>query len=219
MRARPRRSAAALLAAIALVASAAADAQRNNAQTRVYRWVDEAGAVHYGDSVPPEYVERDRDILNSQGVAVGFEEGLVTEEERAEKERIAAIEAAAVRARMAAAQRDRVLLETYLSVDEIEALRDRRLELLESQIKVTEQYLSNLRKRLAGLQDESRRYKPHNDRPDAPELPDNLVLDLSRTVGSILLYEQTLDRTRLEQETLRAKFAADIVRFRELKGI
>jgi hypothetical protein len=219
MRARSQQPAVALFAAVALLVGAAAHAQRNGEQTRVYRWVDEAGVVHYGDSVPPQYVERDRDILNNQGVTVGFEEGLVTEEERAEKERIAAAEAEALQTRMAAAQRDRVLLETYLSVQEIEALRDRRLELLESQIKVTEQYLSNLRKRLAGLQDESRRYKPHNDRPDAPELPDNLVLDLSRTVGSILLYEQTLDRTRLEQETLTSKFAADIVRFRELKGI
>ena len=143
----------------------------------------------------------------------------MTEEERVEQERVAAREQAARAERIAAAQRDRVLLETYQSVQEIEDLRDRRLELLESQIKVTEQYLTNLRKRLGDLQRESRAYKPYNERADAPELPDNLVLDLSRTQASIRLYEQTLIRTRSEQESLREAFAADITRFRELKGI
>lgn len=203
----------------ALLTAPAADAQRRSESQRVYRWVDDAGVVHYGDAIPPEYVEHDRDILNEQGVAVGFERGLVTEEERAEQARIAAAEEAVRQARLAAAQRDRVLLETYLSVQEIEDLRDRRLELLESQITVTEQYLTNLRKRLVSLQDESRLYKPYNTAPNAPELPDNLVLDLSRTQASIRLYEQTLVRTRSEQESLRETFAADIDRFRQLKGI
>ena len=36
------------------------------------------------------------------------------------------------------ARRDRMLLETYISVSDIEDLRNRRLELLESQIKLTD---------------------------------------------------------------------------------
>jgi hypothetical protein len=217
--ARFRHILAASLATVVLLEAPAVQAQRGNDRQRVYRWVDDAGVVHYGDAIPPEFVDYDRDILNEQGVAVGFEEGLVTEDERAEKERVAAAEEAARQAKAAAAQRDRILLETYLSVSEIEDLRDRRLELLESQIKVTEQYLANLRKRLGTLQSESQLYKPHNTSPDAPELPDNLVLDLSRTLASIRLYEQTLLRSRTEQDSLRQAFAADITRFRELKGI
>jgi hypothetical protein len=215
----PRHRLAVAAAIAALLGMTTVDAQRNDDRQRVYRWVDSDGVVHYGDAVPPQFAEHDRDILNEQGVSVGFEEGRVTKAEQAEKARIAAIEDAERQARMDAAQRDRVLLQTYLSVNEIEALRDRRLELLESQIKVTEHYLANLRKRLAGLQDESKLYKPYNERPDAPELPDNLVLDLSRTLASIRLYEQTLIRTRAEQDSLRETFAADITRFRELKGI
>jgi hypothetical protein len=187
--------------------------------TRLYKWTDREGVVHYGDKIPPEYANLDRSVLNDQGVRVGFEEGEVTDAERAvlaERER--AFEADR-QAKAEIARHDRMLLQTYLSVADIEDLRDRRLELLESQIKVTEQYLANLRKRLAGLQDESKLYKPYNERPDAPELPDNLVLDLSRTLASIRLYEQTLIRTRAEQDSLRETFAADITRFRELKGI
>lgn len=188
------------------------------AQPKLYRWVDENGVVHYGDHIPPEYANTDRDILNTHGIAVGFEEGEITAEERAEMERVAAEAAEAERIRTDRVRRDRMLLETYLSVADIEDLRDRRLELVGAQIKVTELYLTNLRKRLLGLQEEADRYKPYNAAPDAPQIPDYLALDLSRTLASINLYERTLSRTRSEQEQVRAAFDLDIERFRELKG-
>lgn len=216
-----RRLAFLVLVAAGALTSAATLAQNRKPQQqqRVYKWVDEAGHVHYGDSVPPEYASSDREVLNKQGVVVGEEEGLVTPEEQAEKDRKAAEEEAARQAKADAARRDQVLLDTYLSVDEIKALRDRRLELLESQITVTEQYLTNLHKRLDALEKEAALYQPKNTNPDAPALPENLRVDISRTTGSIGVYEQTLTVTRNEQEQLKAAFAADIARFKELKGI
>lgn len=187
-------------------------------QERLYRWVDDDGVVHYGDHVPPQYASRNRDLLNTQGVTVGSEIGALTEAERAEIARLAALDEQARQARMDDARRDQVLLDTYLSVSEIERLRDRRLELLEAQIKVTEHYLSNLRKRLGRLQREAADYKPYSDNPDAPDVPEALGLELSRTIASISLYEQTLTRSRVEQDELTEAFAQDIERFRELKG-
>ena len=199
------------LASLLLLGTAQAQTQA------LYRWVDEHGVVHYGDHVPPQYASADRDLLNDQGVKVGYQEGVVTAEEQAELDRRQAIKNAAEQARQETARRDQVLLDTYLSVTEIEALRDRRLELLEAQIKVTEQYLNNLRKRLLSLQQEASDYKPYSDAADAPEIPENLALDISRTGASIGLYEQTLTGTRNEQGSLRAAFAKDIERFNELK--
>lgn len=173
--------------------------------------------MHYGDHVPPQYATTDRDLLNDQGVKVGYQEGVVTAEERAELDRLQAIRDAEQQARLESTRRDQVLLDTYLSVNEIESLRDRRLDLLEAQIKVTEQYLNNLRKRLLTLQQEASDYKPYSDSADAPEIPENLALDISRTMASISLYEQTLTGTRGEQDALRAAFAKDIQRFNELK--
>ncbi len=111
-----------------------------------------------------------------------------------------------------------MLLATYLTVTDIEDLRNRRIELLESQIKVTELYLANLRKRLVSLQAEASNYKPYTARENAPQIPANLALDISRTTASINLYEQTLSRTRSDQTHLRTAFDNDIARFRELKG-
>ena len=184
---------------------------------KLYRWVDKDGVVHYTDSVPPEYAELDRDILNKQGVRIGGEEGAKTEEERAEEARLAAEEQAAREAKVAAARRDQILLDTYLSIEEIELLRDRRVELLEARIKVTEQYLNNLRKRMVNLEREAKEYQPNT--PDGRPMPPNLALDIERTTGAINLYEGTLATTRNEQGRWRDRFAADISRFKELKGL
>ena len=202
-----------VVAAIALPSTSSAQREQ-----RLYKWTDANGVVHYGDKVPPEYADRDRDVLNDQGVPVGFEEGEVTEAERVAAEQLAAAVEGDRQARATVARRDRMLLETYLSVADIEELRDRRLELLESQIKVTELYLNNLRKRLVGLQAEAGKFKPYTTREDAPQIPEDLALDISRNTGLILLYEQTLARTRADQTALRNSFDNDIARFRELKG-
>jgi hypothetical protein len=211
------RLGATLLVVAAIALPSIGSSQSSQPSARLYKWTDSNGVVHYGDKIPPEYANLDRNVLNDQGVRVGFEEGEVTEAERAV---IAAREAALAeeqRLRVESARRDRVLLETYLTVSDIEDLRDRRLQLLESQIKVTELYLGNLRKRLVGLQDEASGFKPYTARADAPQIPEFLALDISRTAASISLYEQTLARTRSDQRTLRHSFDQDIIRFRELK--
>jgi hypothetical protein len=207
--------------AILLVATALAlpTGSAQSQQTRpLYKYTDENGVTQFTDKIPPEHANRDRNILNQHGVPVDFEEGEVTEEERAIN---AAREAAAEADRKAkadVARKDRMLLETYLSVADIEDLRKRRLELLESQIKINEIYLGNLRKKLVELQSEASRYKPYTTQPDAPQIPDNLAREISQTTASIANYEQTLARTRADQEALRTSFDEDIARFRELRG-
>lgn len=205
-------AAAAFLATLVIVAPC-----NDAAAQKIRRWVDDDGVVHYSEFVPPEFANRDRDVLNEHGIAVDFEQGEITEEERAEMARLAEEEEARRSEAEAIARRDRILLDTYLSVEEIEALRDRRLQLMESQIKVTEQYLANLRKRLGALQREADRLSK-NATTEAG-LPAELALDISRTTASISLYEENLHRARSEQNSLNEAFAADIARFVELKGL
>jgi hypothetical protein len=218
------RIAIAVLVLAALSVPVVSDAQRRPTTSsssqgkRLFKWTDEKGVVHYDDSIPPEYANRDRNVLNSQGVRIGFEEGEITPEERAEIERRKADEAAKAAADAEIAKHDNMLLQTYLSVKDIEDLRDRRLELLESQIKVTELYLTNLRKRLVSLQEEATAFKPYSTEPNAPQIPENLAVDLSRTTGSINNYEKMLAKTRADQKALRDSFDNDIARFRQLKG-
>ena len=189
-----------------------------SAQQALYRWVDEDGLVHYGDHVPPAYADQDREVLNSHGVAVRHLDGAASDEELAERARIAALEEAQEIAAIEQAQHDKMLLDTYLSVDDIVRLRDQRLDLLEAQINVTEQYLTNLTQRLMELEQNASRFSPRSPDPDARPMPENLTLDLTQTTASIELYEETLSRSRSQQQNLTEAFAQDIRRYRELTG-
>ncbi len=199
---------------IALLAGGAA-AQSTDKQKKVYRWVDKNGQVHYGDSVPAEYAEQDRDVLNKQGVKVGREEGTITPEEAAAK----AAEDKAAREEQKRKLRDRVLLQTYQSVKELEILRDNRLELVDAQLTIQEQSLSNLRAQRAKIERVAARYAPANTEPGAPPLPDEMATDLARSANDIETQESNLLRRRQERENIRLTFEADIKRYQELRAI
>lgn len=200
-----------------VVVATAAFGSLAHAQKPVYRWVDKDGVVHYGDRVPPEYANQDRDILNSQAVAVGFERGALTEEQLAALRQQEAADAAEQQRVQARERRDRMLLDTYLTVQDIENLRDQRLDLLDSRIRVTEQYLDGLRKRLETIDRQIDRIERANEDSDNPRpIPAELIEERSQTLASVSLYEETLLRTQVEQAELRASFAADIQRFVEL---
>lgn len=191
------------------------DAQSGKDRTKLYRWVDKEGQVHYGDRVPPEYAEQDRDILNKQGVPVAREQGLITAEEAAE---IAAAEKAA-RDEQRRKLRDRVLLQTYQSVRELEVLRDNRLELMDAQLTIQEQALANLRAHRAQIQKLAARYAPVNQDPKAQPLPGEISQDLARSANNISIQEANLSKRRQERENIRLTFEADIKRYQELRGL
>jgi hypothetical protein len=119
----------------------------------------------------------------------------------------------------AAAQRDRTLIATYLSVADIERLRDQRLELLEQQTRVTQQYIANLRERESRLISSVQRFRPYSDSAKAPPVPDHLAEEMVNTVNGLQVYEQALVKNTTEQNRLRAEFDADIARFKQLKGV
>lgn len=196
------------------IAGAALIASGLLAANPTYRWVDDQGVVHYGDRIPPEYADQRSDVLNRHGVAVGSREGVRTAEAREAEAR----EAEARAERNAQQRRDRVLLDTYLSVEEIRMLRDRRLEMLQAQLDVTASTLERLYQQLHDLEMIAAEYRPYNDDPEAERIPEDLARDLAAVQGSVLDYERTLDQGREEQLRLMDRFEADILRFEELQA-
>jgi hypothetical protein len=193
--------------------------QKNSTDgAKTYRWVDKDGVVHFGDTVPPEYSSSNRQVLNEYGVPVATQDGAKTAEQLA-AEKAAAKKAEQERQKaILAARRDQVLLDTYLSVEEIEALRNRRLELIDTQIQVTENYLEGLRDILNKLQAEAASYKPYSTDPNAAPIDEKLAKELSNTMDSIMLYEKNLGDTRQRRADVTVQFANDISRFKELKA-
>ncbi|MEQ8208122.1 MAG: DUF4124 domain-containing protein [Woeseia sp.] len=182
---------------------------------KLYRWVDEEGVVHYGDSVPPEYAEVEKQVLNDAGVTVGVLHGKKTPEEIAEEQR----QEEARMQRELQRRADQALLATYLSIDEIEMHRDRRVELFQAQARVTELYLRNLQRRMTSLEDEASGFQPYSIDADAPMIDPDLAADLNETRKTIERHEANLQRFREDEQTIVARFDSDIDRFKALKGL
>jgi len=183
--------------------------------TKVFKWTDEDGVVHYGDSIPAQYAELPKEVVNDYGVTVENLEGKKTPEEieaeRIEQERVAAIELQR--------RADQALLATYLTVEEILMHRDRRVELFQAQARVTELYLSNLERRLQKLRGDASNFQPYSEDPDAPMIDQDLAAELQKTKEIIQRHERNLKKFQADEKQIIARFAGDIDRFKTLRGI
>ncbi len=197
--------------AVFLISPALAGAQEH----KLYKWVDSDGVVHYGDTVPPEYAENEKEVLNSEGVTVDRLRGKLTEAEIQEQKRQEQLR----EQRELQRRSDMALLATYLTVDEIIMHRDRRIELFQAQARVTELYLRNLHRRLVSLQVEATNYRPYNDDANAPLIDPGLMDEINETKETITRHEGNLLRFEADEKKIGERFAEDIVRFKRLNGI
>lgn len=200
--------ATALSAAIAHAAPSSSSSGKKGGVA--YKWVDEQGIIHYGDNIPPQYAQQDREVMNSQGVEVGHIAAALTAEQAATEARK---KAEALKQR----QHDSFLVTTYTSVADIEALRDVRLDQLQGQRAAAESYVESLRSRLGALQARALTFEPYT--ANARRMPDDLAENLVRTVSEMRQQAGALAAKGDEEKTLRAQFDADIQRYRELHTI
>ncbi len=129
------------------------------ADARIYRWTDDAGVVHYSTTPPPSSADRELRILDNEGrqrqvrpAPPTAEERERAAREREEKRREAERREREQTQRQAEAaareQRARQLHAAYASVDEIRRQRDRRLEMVETTLMLSERQEATLQREL-----------------------------------------------------------------------
>ena len=113
--------------------------------SEIYRWVDEDGRVHFSDRVPPPVSKLERHVLDDRGnLREVLQRQRTVEELEQHRQRLAAIKSEQeLRARQE--QYDRYLRSSFQSLEQLEALRDERMEIRDNQI-------ANLSEDLAALQ-------------------------------------------------------------------
>lgn len=185
------------------------------ANAALNKWVDEKGQVHYGDQIPPQYLDQKRSVLNEQGVVVErFDKAKTSEEHEKEAEQ-KRIKAEQDRARMIEAKkkalRDRVLMDTFTTERDLLIARDARVEAVDSQIQLTEAFIKenerkqeDVRKRIEGIEKAGR------------TVPDNLLKERDSVSKQMQTNVQYIADKKIEREEIISKFEADIKRFREL---
>jgi uncharacterized protein DUF4124 len=206
--------------ALLLSVAAAADTRPSSSRSgdhpiTVYKWVDENGVVHYGDVVPQQYMDSDKTILNNRGMEVGKIEGKRTPEQMATESQQKALQAKAQAELQHERDRDRHLIATYASVEEIELLRDRRVEIVDAQALVTRQYIDQLKGHETQLVAQAEHFRPYNANASTM-MPDRLAEELVRLEADLRAQQRNLAVKEKEASDLKAQFASDIARYKEL---
>ena len=182
------------------------------AAAKMYKWVDDKGTTHYGETIPPEYATKDRTEINKAGRVVDKKEALTPEERRAkelEDARKREDEEAAVEQK----RRDKALLNTYSSVKEIDLARTRNLQQVEARLNSINSQLKMAGDNLAGLQKEADGYTSASK-----QIPASLQEDLQESQARLNKLKQDLEKSRAEKATVEARYDAEKTRYKELTG-
>lgn len=185
------------------------------ANAALHKWVDEKGQVHYGDQIPPQYIDQKRSVLNEQGVVVERVEKAKTSEQYEKEAEEKRIKAEQDRARMIEAKknalRDRVLMDTFTTERDLIIARDARVEAVDSQIQLTEAFIKEnerkqdeLKKRIESIEKAGR------------VVPENLHKEMDSVSGQLATNLKFIEDKKVERQQIIVKFDDDIKRFREL---
>jgi chromosome segregation ATPase len=170
------------------------------AEAKLYKWVDENGQTHYGQTIPPEYAGEKK---------VRIEDGMEVKEKAKPVAKPKAKEAPRVKTSQEIEQErhDQALLATYANEGEIDDQRDRSLQLVNARISGLEQQLQSAQQDLEGVQKDS----------DGGKTTDRALQNqLAQAKHRVSNLQDALAAARDEAEKVKAKYAADKQRYREL---
>ena len=195
-----------LLATILLLGFSAA------AAADFYRWRDEDGNLQMSDRLPPEYAQKEYEIVNNKGRVIKRVERAPTPEEVAAKK--AAEEEARRQAKVAKeqARRDRILRLTYGSVEEIKRARDNRIEILEAQTINTEAQIKDKLREQEELEERMAFFEEKEG-----SVPPGLLRKETRIREELDDLNTRLNRGRAQILELDQRFRADMERYLELE--
>ncbi|HUX91647.1 MAG TPA: DUF4124 domain-containing protein [Gallionellaceae bacterium] len=183
-----------------------------NAEAKLYKWVDDKGTTHYGEVIPPEYANKDRDSLDKAGLI----------QKRPEK-----IDPAALRAKEEAEQkrkvdnqalveqqrRDNALLNTYSNENEIDLARDRSLVLINARIESNKMLLKSSQSTLADNNKEA-----ESRTKAGKKIPASLTRDIAQTEARVAKYQAELSKSEEDLVAVKTRFESEKELYRKLKG-
>jgi len=193
---------------LALAAAAALLTFAGHARAALYKWVDEHGEVHYSDKVPPEAVNKGNVQLNKQAVPIKKTDAALTPEQLKAKAAEDERQRALAKHQEEIARRDRALLASYTSENEIDLARTRALQTIDNVMQSAQAYSAQLVKRRESV--------TAKKAAAGDKVPANLERELEMLNGEIERQSDLIAQKKREAATVTAKYDADRTRWREL---
>lgn len=177
-------------------------------QAKLYKWVDAQGNVHYTDTLPPSAAAQGNAEMSKTG-------NIVKKTESAEEKRKRLAEEAEAAERKKAAdeqaRKDRALLSTYTTEQEIDLSRNRALEHHNLIIKSAEARLKQLEPSANEL-DRKIKAASKNGKP----APAHLQQQYDAKRAEVEEAQRIIKTNQEAMVALRERYEADKLRFREL---
>ena len=184
------------------------------AHARFKCWTNKEGIKECGEKVPPEYAQKGHQEMSTQGIVLEKTERAKNKQELEEEARKAELAAKQQKIKDEKDKQDRILLDTFTSIEDIEAVRDSKLAVIESSITLTkkrnEKIQEDLDKRIQAAAAEERAGKAPNEA---------LLKDIKLLRERLSNNDTFVKGKHKEQETVNADAVADIERFKRLKGL
>ena len=182
-----------------------------SAQAGMYRWVDENGAVHYGDKVPARYLKNEHQELNEQGTTVKKHDRAMTADERAEKKQQEAQRKRLENEKRAQALRDRVLTDTYTTERDLIAAKDARLDAIDSQLQLSKDIIESSKVKVDKTAELIERIKA-----SGKMVPETTYAKLEREKLQLATQQGVQQGHQIKRDEVIVQFDGYINRFREL---
>ena len=181
------------------------------AWAKMYKWVDEQGKTHYGDTIPPQYAGQGNSELSKKGMVIKKTDAALTDEQRREKEEAQALQKIEAQKALDAERRDKALINTYTSEKEIDLARDRHLQAADAIVKTTEVRIKSVQARLGSYRKQTAGFAARNK-----PVPQDIASEMKEIERELQHLQETIKQKQQEQADITAKFEVDKERFREL---
>jgi hypothetical protein len=207
MQANPVIVVAGLALALALADAAAA--------AKIYKWTDERGVTHYGEVIPPEYKDQAAQEMSPHGITLRkwdpATSSTTTPEQRKAMEEKAAREREEKQRAFEQRRRDVALVNTYTSPQEIDAARERTLQLPSQAIRGLEPRLKKAQDRLASLEQQAAGLVKAGKR-----VPDAVESDIADQKIEVDTIRAEIERHKAQIELIKVKYEQDKKRYLEV---
>jgi len=179
---------------------------------KMFKWVDDKGTTHYGETIPPEYANKNRTELDKTGRVVDKKEVLTPEARRA-NEQAEAKKRAEDEAALESKRRDKALVNTYSNEKEIDLARVRNLQQIDARVNSINSQLKTANGNLLNFQKEADALTK-----TGKTLPPTLKDDLQESQERVNKLKQDFDKANAEKSAMEARYDADKARYKELTG-
>jgi hypothetical protein len=219
----------------ALLVCAASATTSVQAQSTLFRCVDDKGVTHYGETMPAACAKKDVTEMSKQGRTIRKLDAPLTPEQQKAKAEADAKQRENDKKVFDQKQKDLALLGTYGAEREIDVIRDKDVAQLDGRRKFLEARIADVDARLEKVTNQMEFYvagksksakakdaKDSKDSKDGKsserEVPPQLQADFDRAKSDRANLQIEISRLEADKKQIVARYESEKDRFRRLKG-